>query len=105
MYFLISTAKSNSQDTDHFTWNSDANADGLRGRRQPDKMTISSVSRMWIWWLWLLLGGGVGVTFAQDCAQSEVTKIAVASVFGTLAVVLLVLGIAIFVLWRRRRGK
>ncbi|XP_041352927.1 uncharacterized protein LOC121371248 [Gigantopelta aegis] len=40
---------------------------------------------------------------AQNCDEPNIAGIVVGSVFGTLAVVLLVLGIIFFLLWRRRR--
>lgn len=43
------------------------------------------------------------VTSAQ-CSEPSTTVVVVASVFSTLAVVFLVLGIIAFLLWRRRRG-
>lgn len=47
-----------------------------------------------------------GIVQCQECsAQPSVAVIVVASVFSTLAVVLLIFGIIFFVLWKRRRGK
>jgi heme/copper-type cytochrome/quinol oxidase subunit 2 len=47
-----------------------------------------------------------GIADCQNCEdQPNVTVIVVASVFSTLAVVLLVFGIIFFILWKRRRGE
>lgn len=39
------------------------------------------------------------------CEQPNVAGIVVGSVFGTLAVVALILGVVAFLLWRRNKGK
>ncbi|KAL8624380.1 hypothetical protein ACOMHN_012780 [Nucella lapillus] len=51
-------------------------------------------------WLWMCVGG-VG---AQNCGDTDVGVVVVASVFGTLAVVALVLGLILFLLRRRNGG-
>lgn len=49
--------------------------------------------------------GIVSAQQQQQCPETNVAVIVVASVFGTLGVVLLVLGIIFFLLWKRRRGE
>ena len=47
-----------------------------------------------------------GIVRGQQCEEPpNVAVIVVASVFSTLAVVLLVFGIIFFFLWKRRRGE
>jgi len=46
-----------------------------------------------------------GIADCQNCEEPNVAVIVVASVFSTLAVVLLVFGIIFFILWKRRRGE
>lgn len=47
-----------------------------------------------------------GIADCQICEdQPNVTVIVVASVFSTLAVVLLLFGIIFFILWKKRRGE
>ena len=57
-----------------------------------------------LFYLYVLLAWSVTLASAQTDCQ-DVGVVVVASVFGTLAVVLIVLGIVGFLLWKRRRGK
>lgn len=67
----------------------------------PTPLSAMPGARLWLWCLWLL---GLGVTrvAAEEC---QLGTVIVASVFVTLGVVAIVLGIVLLIVWKRNRGR